>query len=156
MHAAVRSGESAYLARKLVKKPESVRFMQGANAGWIILPLIHYGRGEIVGSQKIAPTPLTDGNDKIFNKGMDVVGAACRLGDEPLDGDLILIAEGYATAATGREAVDYLHPVFVALNSGNLPHVARILRAKYPASPILFLADDDYLPTKKGDDNHTG
>ncbi|MCX7208174.1 MAG: DUF5906 domain-containing protein [Proteobacteria bacterium] len=130
--------------------------MQDDKLGWIILPLIRYDRGELVGSQKIAPEKFKDGNDKFFNGGMEKKGAACRLGDEPINGDLILIAEGYATAATGREATDYALPVFMALDSGNLLHVARILRAKYPNSPFLFLADDDYLPTKKGDDNHAG
>ena len=153
---AARAGGSAYLVRKQVKKPESVRFMQDDKLGWIIIPLLRYDRGEIVGVQKISPQKLSDGNDKLYSSGFEKVGAACRLGDEPIDGDLILIAEGYATAATGREATDYASPVFMALDSGNLPHVARILRAKYPNSPFLFLADDDYLPNKRGDENHTG
>jgi putative DNA primase/helicase len=153
---AARAGGSAYLVRKQVKKPESVRFMQDDKLGWIIIPLLRYDRGEIVGVQKISPQKLADGNDKLYSSGFEKVGAACRLGDEPIDGDLILIAEGYATAATGREATDYASPVFMALDSGNLPHVARILRAKYPNSPLLFLADDDYLPNKRGDENHAG
>lgn len=150
---ASRTGESPYLVRKQVARAEAVRYMDN---GMIIFPLIHYGRGEFVGSQKIAAQKDGSGNDKYTNKGMDAIGAACRLGDEPFDGDVILIGEGYATCATARQALDYGHPVFVALNAGNLMPVAKILRARYPASPLLFVADDDYLPTSKGAENFAG
>lgn len=154
---AARSGESPYLVRKRVAKAESVRFMTEPGwENWLIIPLIRYDEGRMVGVQKIAPAKPDDGIDKRFNKGFEKVGSACRLGDEPMDGDLILLAEGYATAATGREGVSYEHPVYMALDSGNLPPVARILRARYPNSPMLFLADDDYLPKKNGDDNFAG
>lgn len=154
---AARLGESPYLVRKQVAKPESVRFMTEPGwENWLIIPLIRYDEGRMVGVQKIAPAKPADGIDKRFNKGFEKVGSACRLGDEPMDGDLILLAEGYATAASGREGVNYEHPVYMALDSGNLPPVARILRARYPNSPMLFLADDDYLPKKNGDDNFAG
>ncbi|PRP68598.1 hypothetical protein BUE93_21390 [Chromobacterium amazonense] len=145
---AARQGESAYLARKRVARAESLRYMAD---GAVILPLIRYDEGRLVGSQKISP----DGS-KRFNRGMEKTGAACRLGEEPLDGELILLAEGYATAASGREAVDYQHPVYMALDSGNLKPVAEILRVKYPASPLLLLADDDYMPKKTGEPNGVG
>jgi putative DNA primase/helicase len=135
--AAVREGVSAYLERKKVARPEAVRFMADGN---IIIPLLRYDTSTMVGSQKIAP----DGS-KLFNKGFAKPGAACRLGDEPMDGDLILLAEGYATAASVREGVAYQHPVYMALDAGNLVAVAKILRAKYPASPLVIAADDDYL-----------
>ncbi|WP_445293232.1 hypothetical protein, partial [Chitinimonas taiwanensis] len=151
------SGTSPYLTRKRVARPEGVRFIRSGNfAGWIILLLWHYGRGEVVGSQKIAPEKQDDDGDKRFNKGMAMEGAALRLGDEPTDGDLILIGEGYATVASAREALNYQHPVYMACNANNLVHVARILRSLYPASPFVFLADDDYLPKKDGTPNHTG
>lgn len=152
-----KGGTSPYLQRKQVARPESIRFMTDKGwEGWIIIPLIRYDESRLVGAQKIAPARLEDGGDKRYSKGFEKVGAACRLGDEPMDGDAILIAEGYATAASGREAVDYAHPVYMAMDSGNLPHVARILRAKYPNSPLLFLADDDYLPKRDGEPNHIG
>ncbi|WP_141113099.1 DUF5906 domain-containing protein [Chromobacterium haemolyticum] len=154
---AARTGESPYLVRKQVAKAESARFMtQPGWENWLIIPLIRYDEGRMVGVQKIAPATPADGVDKRFNKGFEKVGSACRLGDEPMDGDLILLAEGYATAASGREGVNYEHPVYMALDSGNLPPVARILRARYPNSPMLFLADDDYLPKPNGDDNFAG
>lgn len=145
---AARSGGSEYLVRKQVSRAEAVRYMTAGDfAGWIILPLLHYGQGRVVGSQKISPA-----GEKRFNKGMAKVGAACRLGDEPVDGDLLVLAEGYATAASGREGLDYCYPVYMALDAGNLLPVAKILRELYPSSPMLFLADDDYLTGGAGFD----
>lgn len=54
----------------------------------------------------------------------------------------ILVAEGYATAASVHEAVKL--PVAVAFDSGNLLPVARALSARYPDRPVLVLADDDH------------
>ena len=48
-------------------------------------------------------------------------------------------------------ATDKAHPVFVALDAGNLAHVVPLLRKLYPHTRILILADDDWL-TK---DQHT-
>ncbi|MCP1290918.1 DUF5906 domain-containing protein [Chromobacterium sp. S0633] len=153
----VKDGESAYCVRKQIARAESARYMTDHGwENWLIIPLIRYDQSRLVGVQKIAPEKPADGVDKRFTKGFEKNGAACRLGDEPIDGDLLLVAEGYATATSGREAVEYDYPVFMALDSGNLPHVARILRAKYPNSPLLFLADDDYLPKKSGEPNHAG
>ena len=144
-----KTGESGYVARKCIARVESARFMTDHGwQNWLIIPLINYQTGRWVGVQKIAPEKLPDGGDKRYTKGFEKIGAACRLGDEPIDGDLILVAEGYATAASVREGVDYEHPVYMALDSGNLPHLAKILRGRYPSSPLLFVADDDYLPTK--------
>jgi len=54
----------------------------------------------------------------------------------------ILVAEGYATAATAHEAVKL--PVAVAFDSGNLLPVAQALSAKYPDLPVVVLTDDDH------------
>lgn len=55
---------------------------------------------------------------------------------------LLVIAEGYATAATIHEATG--HGVAVAFDSGNLLPVASALRAKYPALLLVLAADDDH------------
>ena len=65
---------------------------------------------------------------------------------------LLLVCEGYATGLTLRMATHRQHPVFVALDAGNLAHVVPLLRALFPHSRILVCADDDWL-TK---DQHTG
>ncbi len=54
----------------------------------------------------------------------------------------IVIAEGYATADTLSQALDY--PVIAAFDSGNLPKVAQDLHHKYPHKPIVIAGDDDH------------
>ncbi len=54
---------------------------------------------------------------------------------------VLVIAEGYATAATLAEALG--QATVAAFDSGNLPSVARALHEKHPAKPILIAGDDD-------------
>ncbi|TJZ73181.1 DUF5906 domain-containing protein [Chitiniphilus eburneus] len=145
-------GESAYAIRKGLV-PEGVRYFEGV----MHVPLYRYDEEppRLVGLQKITPQKDEEGLDKFLNRGMDPTGAALLLG-QPIDGQLIMVAEGYATGMSARMGLQQAVPVAVALNSGNLIHVARVLRRRFPASPIMVLADDDYLPTKRGEENHAG
>ncbi|CAA7625927.1 hypothetical protein MTBSS4_550008 [Magnetospirillum sp. SS-4] len=54
----------------------------------------------------------------------------------------IVIAEGYATAATIHETTG--RPVIAAFDSGNLKAVAETVRAKFPEREILIAADNDH------------
>lgn len=54
---------------------------------------------------------------------------------------VLVIAEGYATAASLSEALGY--STVAAFDSSNLPHVARALQGKFPDKPILIAGDDD-------------
>ncbi len=54
----------------------------------------------------------------------------------------IVIAEGYATADTLSQALNY--PVIAAFDSGNLPKVTQDLHHKYPHKPIVIAGDDDH------------
>ncbi|AWN75248.1 zincin-like metallopeptidase domain-containing protein [Legionella anisa] len=75
-----------------------------------------------------------------------VLGGLEKLAETPV----IVIAEGYATAATLKEATD-LQVVVSAFDSGNLKAVAKTLREKYPHTPIIVAADDDkHLEQSKG------
>jgi putative DNA primase/helicase len=133
---------SEYLKRKGVQ-PEACRFFAD---GTVLVPMLHYNATDgarLAGLQKIA----ADGT-KRFNKGMAMEGAACRIGEPPSDGDLILVTEGFATGLSIREAVHRTLPVFLAFNAGNLKPVAERLRARYPLSPIVFCADDDWKTTR--------
>jgi putative DNA primase/helicase len=56
-------------------------------------------------------------------------------------GDALLLAEGYATAATLYQATG--HAVAVCFNCGNLLAVARALRAKFPRLRLVICADND-------------
>ncbi|HAT7753348.1 TPA: DUF1738 domain-containing protein [Legionella pneumophila] len=75
-----------------------------------------------------------------------VLGGLAKLAETPV----IVIAEGYATAATLKEATD-LPVVVSAFDSGNLKAVAKTLRERYPHTPIIVAADDDkHLEQSKG------
>lgn len=54
---------------------------------------------------------------------------------------IVLVAEGYATAATLAHATGY--PVAVAFDAGNLQPVAEALRKRWKRAKILVCADDD-------------
>lgn len=140
-------GESPYLARKDVQ-PEACRFPL-LPVGSIIIPLMDYApeRPVMRGKQLIF---AETGVKKKNSSGMDKHGAACRLGAVPVDGQDIGIAEGYATALTIRQATSHAFPVLMAIDAGNMIHVARVMRAKYPLSRIVLFADDDYLTGAPG------
>jgi antirestriction protein ArdC/phage/plasmid primase-like uncharacterized protein len=55
--------------------------------------------------------------------------------------DVLVIAEGYATAATVTELLG--KPAAAAFDAGNLLPVAQALHAKFPDKPVLIIADDD-------------
>ncbi|AOW51166.1 MULTISPECIES: zincin-like metallopeptidase domain-containing protein [Legionella] len=75
-----------------------------------------------------------------------VLGGMDKLSDAPV----IIIAEGYATAATIKEACE-LPAVVSAFDSGNLKAVAKALHKKYPHTPVILAADDDkHLELSKG------
>jgi phage/plasmid primase-like uncharacterized protein len=54
---------------------------------------------------------------------------------------VLVIAEGYATAATLAETLQ--HGTVAAFDAGNLPHVAQELHQKWPDKPIVIAGDDD-------------
>lgn len=136
-HEGARTGRSAYLERKLVQA-EACRFMPD---GSILVPLLRYDMPRemaLRAVQRIWP----DGT-KRFTRGFEKPSCCLRLGLVAV-GQPMLLCEGYATGLTLRMAVDQRLPVFVGLDAGNLPHVARMLRELYPSSPILICADDDW------------
>ncbi|HAU1946969.1 TPA: toprim domain-containing protein, partial [Legionella pneumophila] len=67
-----------------------------------------------------------------------VLGGLAKLAETPV----IVIAEGYATAATIKDATR-LPAVVSAFDSGNLKPVAKALHDKFPNTPIIVAADDD-------------
>jgi predicted P-loop ATPase/phage/plasmid primase-like uncharacterized protein len=144
---AATTGASPYLVRKMVDA-EACRFPAMPD-GSIIIRLMDYApeQAAIRGKQLIfAEADIKKKN----SSGMNKQGAACRLGDVPFDGDDIGMTEGYATALTIRQATAEAFPVLMAIDAGNLIHVARMLRSKYPASRIIIFADDDYLTGHPG------
>jgi putative DNA primase/helicase len=78
-------------------------------------------------------------DSKKFLSGSEITGAYHAIGGKPTDS--ILIAEGYATAATIFEATG--QPTACAFNAGNLTPVALAIRDKFPSITIIIAADAD-------------
>ncbi len=127
--AASADGSSPYLTKKAIAG-HGVRY-QGDT---LLLPLVD-GQGQLWNVQRIFAN-----GEKRFLRGARVSGCWHLLGTVDEAGWLLL-AEGYATAATLHEATG--HPVAVAVNATNLPHVARALRQQHPGVRLLLCADDD-------------
>ncbi|CAM3756088.1 DUF927 domain-containing protein [Polaromonas hydrogenivorans] len=134
------TGESAYLTHKGVQ-PHGVRFALG---GVVLVP-VRDAAGELWNVQCIAPDKPTDGGtDKLFLKGGRKSGLWHLIGGAGADTaapGAVLVAEGYATAASLHEATG--RPVAVAFDAGNLAHVAKALRTLYPAALLVLCGDDD-------------
>jgi len=124
-------GTSQYLWRKKVAA-YGVRFARGS----VVVPMRTTPGAELVGMQWIA----ADGS-KRFITGTAKKGAYHLLGD-PGKGNVMFIAEGYATAASVHMATAM--PVACAFDAGNLLPVAANLRRMYPRHRLVFAGDDDH------------
>lgn len=130
------TGNSPYLTRKGVH-PYGVRF---AADGWLLVP-VRDATGALLNLQRIAPDKPTDGGpDKLFLKGGPKRGLWHWCGD-PAGAAVLLVAEGYATAASVHQATG--RPVAVAFDAGNLAHVAKELHQAHPSALIVVCGDDD-------------
>ena len=132
-------GESSYLKRKNVNA-HSLRYAPNGN-GTVAIPMQDTA-GKFWGLQIIRGADRGNKLEKQYwPKGLNKKASFHLIGGIPKG--LLLIAEGYATAATLFEATGY--PVAVAFDAGNLQPVALALHKKYPRTKILVCADDDYL-----------
>jgi len=102
-----------------------------------------YGLQLILDREKHAKPIKHLARDKIFHpSGMAKRGHFHLLG-APRPGGVLLIAEGYATAASIFEATGL--PVACTFDCGNLEPAASALRKHYRGLRIMVCADDDYL-----------
>ncbi|MGZ9713915.1 DUF5906 domain-containing protein [Glaciimonas sp. GNP009] len=130
----------------LLRKGTTAENVRVSDHGVLLVPMKHYSLAgaRLVGLQKIA----SDGT-KLYNKGMEKVGAACLLGSI-VGAPIIGIGEGYATCRSVRMALGPADiPVMVAFDAGNILPVALGLRRDFPLAHLLFLADDDYQLEKR-------
>jgi putative DNA primase/helicase len=131
-------GQSAYLAEKGVKA-HGLRWAPAEN-GTFAIPMMDTA-GKVWGLQIIRDEKREGKLQKeYFPRGLAKKGKYHTLGTIR---DLVLIAEGYATAATLHESTGL--PVVVAFDAGNLQPVAEAIHKAYPRVQILVCADDDYL-----------
>lgn len=118
-----------YLLTKKVKS-HGLRYYKSENT--LLVPVVGIDE-QIQGVQKIFP----DGT-KRFALGTYMCGHFFLIGKPDI---IILIAEGYATAATLYEVTG--HAAIVAFDAGNLLPVAIVIRERYPSTCIILCADND-------------
>lgn len=131
-------GDSEYLARKRVHA-HGVRF---SPSGALYIPMCD-NAGTVWGLQSILPKVAKriarTGRDKEFwPAGHEKKGKYHLIG---LPTWIVLVAEGYATAASLYEASGL--PVAVAFDAGNLAPVVGALRKRFGRAKVLICADDD-------------
>lgn len=135
----VPEGDSAYLRKKRVQ-PHGLRFSIKA-PGTLVVPMLDMA-GRIWGLQLIRDGVPKDREKLYWPPGLGKVGHFHLLG-APTPKGVLLLAEGYATAATLHETCNL--PCAVAFDAGNLLPAAKALAAGYPGVHILVCADDDVL-----------
>lgn len=133
------AGQCDYLDEKQVLA-HGVKFTA---AGTLVIPM-QDAQGRVHGLQLIYPKghpkrAKTGRNKDFWPAGLAKAGHFFQIG---VVRDLVLIAEGYATAATLFEATGL--PVIVAFDAGNLQPVAVAIRKRWPRARILVCADDDF------------
>ena len=134
--------ENDYLARKQVQS-YGLRYTE---SGALVIPMQN-ASGETRGLQFILPKDhprikTTHRDKEYWPQGLQKQGHWFQIGSF-YAGAPLLIAEGYATAATLHAATGY--PVAVAFDAGNLLPVATAIKRTRRADRILICADDDYL-----------
>ena len=143
--------QSEYLKRKQIEI-HGGRFLPG---GKFCIPVQDSSRRtyglQVIYNEKRAFFKDDEERDKSFwPKGLAKKGNFFLIGGIP--DRLLLIAEGFATAASLHQATKL--PVAVAFDAGNLLPVAKNLRAKYKRANILICADDDYVRKCKACKKH--
>lgn len=128
-------GPHPYLDRKGVQS-HGIRV---AGDGTLLVP-VRDGDGRLWNVQRILAVKPVEGPEKLFLKGGRKSGLWHVIGDV-VRGAPLLIAEGYATAASLHEATG--RPALVAFDAGNLIHVALAARISHPDSLLLICGDDD-------------
>ena len=116
-----------YLTRKGIKSDKGLRSYNSA----LVIP-VYDVKGEIQSLQYIA----TDGTKRFFSGGK-MQGGYYTIGTPS---DMVLIAEGYATAMTLHQATG--HCVVVAFNAGNLKPVCDMVRSQF-SGRVIICADND-------------
>lgn len=125
---------------------ESNFFRLKSAVGALVVPM-HNAKGDIQGLQFIYakghPRRAKIERDKEFwPSGMAMGGTFGLIGQVRRDG-IMLIAEGYATAASLTEATG--QTIAYAFSANNLIKAGKELTKAYPLLRVLFCADDDYL-----------
>ncbi|HDT5564450.1 TPA: hypothetical protein QHK05_003827 [Escherichia coli] len=128
----VADGSQEYLVNKGVKAFPGVK---ADKKNRVVIPLVNE-EGEVRTLQRISANGF-----KSLKKNGHKTGNFFVVGGELKNGEPVLYAEGYSTAASISEATN--RPVVMTVDAGNLPKVADKLKDKYPDSLHVVLGDDD-------------
>ncbi len=162
-HQCAPATEHEYLARKQIQAhglrvlgevdPQSIAGVDESNwwrlgqaAGALVVPM-HDVKGAVCGLQFVYPKgharrAKIERDKEFWPSGMAMGGTFGVIGHLRRSGTL-LVAEGYATAASLYEATG--QTVAYAFSANNLLKAGKQIRKAYPALRLLFCADDDYL-----------
>jgi putative DNA primase/helicase len=136
-----------YATEYLSKKSVSAHGVRWTPSGAMVVPMMDT-KSCIHGLQFIFPSTHERrkklGRDKEYwPTGLSKVGHYFMIGS-PSASSTLLVAEGYATAATLHEATGLA--VAVAFDAGNLQSVAKAIKKAYRGlNRIIICADDDYV-----------
>lgn len=125
---------------------DSNRYRLRDAAGALVVPM-HDANGNVCGLQFIYPTAhprkkKIERDKEFWPTGMAMGGTFGMIGYLNRTG-ILLVTEGYATAASLHEATGL--PVAYAFSANNLAKAGKLLRKSNPKLRMLFCADDDYL-----------
>lgn len=130
------SGESQYLLNKGLPSPSKALLSDGS-----LLLVLQGMDGTTTGAQVINP----DGSKRLLagtTKKGSFIPVRLQSPTEDEQPVTVLIAEGYATGVTVSLLGNGV--VLAALDEGNLIHVAKVCRAKWPLAKIIIAADNDW------------
>lgn len=125
-----------YLIRKGITATPALR---QTNNGALVVPFYDVN-GQFRTLQYIPPA-----GEKYLYKQAPKAGHFLVVGGALRNGEPILYAEGYATARSLNLVIG--RPVVMTIDAGNMVNVASVLKAGYPDSPHVFLADVDHEKT---------
>lgn len=133
-------GEHEYLKRKRVGA-FGVRFSD-RETGTLLVPMLD-PKGALHGLQKIRDKnrPAGTREKEYWPKALAKTGHYHQIG--PIPSSVVLLAEGYATAATLHQATGL--PVVIAFDAGNLLAVGKAIKSIYKRARVVVCADDDHV-----------
>lgn len=118
--------------------------------GALVVPM-HDAHGNVCGVQFIYPKgharAVKIERDKEFWPAGMAMGGTFGLLGHVTRGGVLLVTEGYATAASLHQATG--QSAAYAFSANNLAKAAKLLRKVYPRVRMLFCADDDYTTEAK-------
>ena len=136
--------EHTYLSNKMIEPTKNIYADQDST---ITIPLFNID-GRLKSAQYI-----DENGEKRFAKNTNKVGAFHIVDGSVSDlksAKSIIIAEGYATAASINEAINNKDvKVIAAMSANNLEHTVKAITNKYPEMNIIIAADND-LTNKVG------